>query len=128
MKHLFWSGASFERYNPGAIPLWRMKRMKRWGCILVLIFVAVPAWPAKKITVAELTDMLKSMQQEKKVDQDVANALKQVVLTEELTRSAMNSLADYPPGPLTTEQIYVLEARSAMLVPPATDIPTTPAP
>jgi hypothetical protein len=102
--------------------------MKRWGCILVLILVAVPAWPAKKITVAELTDMLKSMQQEKKVDQDVANALKQVVLTEELTRSTMNSLGEYAPGPLTTEQIYVLEARSAVLAPPAADIPTTPAP
>ena len=102
--------------------------MKRWGCILVLILMAVPAWPAKKITVAELTDMLKSLQQEKKVDQDVANALKQVVLTEELTRSTMNSLGEYAPGPLTTEQIYVLEARSAVLAPPAADIPTTPAP
>jgi hypothetical protein len=31
-------------------------------------------------------------------------------------------------GLLSTEQIYVLEARSAMLPPPATDIPTAPAP
>jgi hypothetical protein len=105
-----------------------MKRMKRLGCILVLILVAVPAWPAKKISVAELTDMLNSMQKEKKVDQEVANALKQVVLSEELTRSAMNRLAESAPGPLTTEQIYVLEARSAVLAPPAGDIPTTPAP
>jgi hypothetical protein len=102
--------------------------MKRWGCIFALILAAVPAWPAKKITVAELTDMLKSMQQQKKVDQDAANDLKQVVLSEQLSRSAMNSLAEYAPGPLTTEQIYVLEARSAVLAPPTADIPTTPAP
>jgi hypothetical protein len=99
--------------------------MKRFGCILALLFLAVPAWPAKKITVAELTDMLKSMQEQKKGDQDVANALKQVDLSEELTRNVMNSLGSYAPGPLTTEQIYVLEARSAALAPPASDIPTT---
>jgi hypothetical protein len=102
--------------------------MKRFGCILALLLIAAPAWPAKKVTVAELTDMLKSMSDQKKGDQDVANALKQVQLGEELTRSVMNSLASYAPGPLTTEQIYVLEARSAVLAPPAADIPTTPAP
>ena len=53
--------------------------------------------------------------------------MKQVQLSEELTRSAMNDLAAYAPGPLTTEQIYVMEARSAMLAPPSTEIPTTPA-
>lgn len=102
--------------------------MKRFGCILALLFIAIPAWPAKKITVAELTDMLKSMQEQKKGDQDVANALKQVELSEELTRTVMNSLGSYAPGSMTTEQIYVLEARSAVLAPPASDIPTTPAP
>jgi hypothetical protein len=102
--------------------------MKRFGCILALIFMVLPAWSAKKVTVAELTDMLKSMQQDKKSDQEVADALKQVQLSEELTRNTMNGLANYASGPLTTEQIYVLEARSAMLAPPATDIPATPAP
>lgn len=101
--------------------------MKRFVCILALVFFSIPAWPAKKVSVSELTDMLKSMQQQQKTDQDVANALKQVQLTEELTRNVMNSLGSYSPGPLTTEQIYVLEARSAVLAPPATDIPTTPA-
>ena len=99
--------------------------MKRFVCILALVFLSIPAWPAKKVSVSELTDMLKSMQQQQKTDQDVANALKQVQLTEELTRNVMNSLGSYSPGPLTTEQIYVLEARSAVLAPPATDIPTT---
>lgn len=101
--------------------------MKRFACIVALLLMAIPAWPAKKMTVAELTDMLKSMQEQKKGDQDVANALKQVELSEELTRNVMNSLGGYAPGPLTTEQIYVLEARSAVLAPPASDIPTTPA-
>ena len=88
----------------------------------------MPAWPAKKLTVAQLTDLLRSLQQDKKTDQEVATELKQVQLSEELTRTTMNSLAGYAPGTMTTEQIYVLEARSAVLAPPASDIPTTPAP
>src|SRR4051794_8090955 len=102
--------------------------MKRFGCILALIFMAAPAWPAKKITVTELTDLLKSLQEQKKGDVEIATALKQVQLSEELTRSKMNDLAAYAAGPQTTEQIYVLEAGSAVLPPPASDIPTTPAP
>ena len=102
--------------------------MKRFGWILVVLMAASPAWAAKKITVQQLQELLASLQQEKKTDQDVANALKEVELTEELTRSAMNSLAQYAAGPYTTEQIYVLEARSATLPPPAADLPSTPAP
>jgi len=102
--------------------------MKRLGWMLLLLATAVPAWSAKKITVGELTDTLKSMQQEKKSDADVSAALKQIQLTEQLTRNVMNSLSDCVPGPLSTEQLYVLEARSALLPPPSADIPATPAP
>ncbi|MGO9339456.1 MAG: hypothetical protein ACLPY1_18310 [Terracidiphilus sp.] len=102
--------------------------MKRMGWILVLLVLAAPAWAAKKITVQQLKDMLVSMQQAKKSDEDVAAALKQVELSEELTRSAMNSLIDYVPGKYSTEQIYVLEAKSAILAPPASDLPSTPPP
>ena len=102
--------------------------MKRFLIGLVLLASAAPAWSAKKITVAELSDLLRSLGQEKKGDADVANALTQVELTEQLTRAAMNSLVGLVSGPLSTEQIYVLEARSANLVPPASDLPATPAP
>jgi len=102
--------------------------MKRFACILAIIVLALPAWSAKKVTVAELTDTLKSLSDRKAGDADVAAALKQLELSEQLTRGAMNDLAAYAPGQLTTEQIYVLEARSAALAPPATEIPATPAP
>jgi hypothetical protein len=103
--------------------------MKRIGWILLLMIAVAPAWSAnKKLTIAELKAMLVSMQDAKKGDADVATALKGVDLTEELTRTMMNSLVAYVPGQLSTEQMYVLEAKSAMLAPPAEDIPTTPAP
>ncbi|HEY1987518.1 MAG TPA: hypothetical protein VGG85_19035 [Terracidiphilus sp.] len=103
--------------------------MKRFICVLVLFLMSVPAWSAgRKITVGELTNLMRSMQQQKKNDADVAAALKQLELTEALTRPTMNSLVAYVPGPLSTEQVYVLEAGSAMLAPPPSDIPNTPAP
>jgi hypothetical protein len=40
----------------------------------------------------------------------------------------MNSLVGYVPGPNSTEQIYVLEAKSAILPPPASDLPQKTAP
>jgi hypothetical protein len=108
--------------------IWKDMQMKRFVCMLVFIVFALPAWSAKKVTVAELTDMLKTMHEQQKPDADMAAALKQVQLTEQLSRSMMNDFGAYAPGPLTTEQIYVLEARSAVLPPPAADLPTTPAP
>jgi hypothetical protein len=102
--------------------------MKRLAWILAVLMLASPAWAAKRITVGQLEDLLRSLQQENKTDADVAAQLKQIELTEELTRSAMNSMVKYVPGPLSTEQIYVLEASSADLVPPASDLPAAPAP
>ncbi len=102
--------------------------MKRFGWILALLLMTTPAWSAKKISVAELKQMLMSMHQANKSDEDVAAALKQVQMGEELDRNTMNSMAEFVPGQLSTEQIYVLEARSAMLPPPASSIPATPAP
>jgi hypothetical protein len=102
--------------------------MKRLGWLIVFMLAVAPAWSAKKITVGQLEEMLRLMHQDKKSDADVSTALKQVELSEELTVSTMNSLVTYVPGPLSTEQIYVLEARSANLAPPIDDLPTTPVP
>src|SRR5579863_4398382 len=102
--------------------------MRRFILCLAFISFAAPAWSGRKITVAELSNLLQSLAQEKKSDGEMATALKQVELTEELTRAAMNNLVGLAPGPLSTEQIYVLEARSADLVPPASDLPAKAAP
>jgi hypothetical protein len=102
--------------------------MKRFGWILIILLTTTPAWCAKKISVAELEQMLNAMHDEKKTDAEAANALKQVELSEELSRAKMNSFVTIVAGPLSTEQIYVLEARSSSLPPPAADLPTAPAP
>jgi len=68
------------------------------------------------------------MQEERRSDVEIATALKQVELSEELTANVMSSLAGAGLGPQSTEQIYVLEAKSADLAPPSTDLPPTAAP
>jgi hypothetical protein len=102
--------------------------MKRIGWILLILMAAAPASAARKVTVQQLQDLLQSLQQAKKADAEVADELMQIELTEELTKSTMDSLISLVPGPLTANQMYVLEARSAMLAPPAADLPSAPAP
>ena len=102
--------------------------MKRIGWLSAVVLLALPAWGARTLSVQQLADMLRAMQQDKKSDTEIATALKQIVLSQELTRSTMNGLVSYVPGPMSTEQIYVLEARSANLAPPESDLPARPAP
>ena len=103
--------------------------MKRLGWILVLLMLASPAWPANnKITVQKLKDLLVSMQQSKKTDVEVSSRLKEIDLSEELTAAVKSDLMFASPGPLTSEQICVLEARSSMLAPPPSDLPSDAAP
>ncbi len=104
--------------------------MKRFALLLLLLAIAGPVWSAgpRKLTVAELTDLLASQQAAKKSDADVARQLTQVQLTEELNSNTREALTKYLPGVLSTEQLYVLEALSSMLPPPAAELPTAPPP
>jgi len=103
--------------------------MKRLGWILVLLMLASPAWPANnKITVQQLKDLLVSMKQSQKTDEEVSLRLKDIELSEELTAAVKSDLMFASAGPLTSEQICVLEARSAMLAPPPSDLPSDAAP
>lgn len=103
--------------------------MKRWGLILVALMAAAPAWSAaKKITAQELKDMLTQMQEQKKSDDDVSTALKQVEMSEQLTPAMLNILGSLVPGQQSLAQVYILEARGAMLPAPAADIPSDPVP
>jgi len=102
--------------------------MKQLCLLVLLVLVAIPAWSEKKMNVADLENTLAAMHKAGKSDADVADALKPVTLTEELTGAEIKSVSADVPGPLTTEQLLVLEARSATLTPPAADLPATPAP
>jgi hypothetical protein len=103
-------------------------QMKRLGLVFVLLMAALPAWAAKKVTVQQLKDLLVSMQQYKKTDAEVADRLKEIELSEELTGSVAISLKSYLPGKLSGVQVEILKEQSAFLAPPATDLPATAVP
>jgi len=124
-----WLGGAVRDHNEGRCAHERMSAMKRIVWAWALIVGTATCWcTPKKITVAQLEEMLHSMQQEKKSDAEVATALKQVELSQELTRSTMGALVNYAPGPQATEQIFILEAKSAELIPPDKDLPAMEAP
>ncbi len=93
-----------------------------------VLFIALPVWAATKVSVSQLDSLLAEMHTRKKSDEATANKLKDLELTEQLTEPALNSLTKYEPGPETIVQIRVLALESALLPPPVTDLPDTPAP
>jgi hypothetical protein len=97
-------------------------------CASILLLGATSSWCGKRVTVGQLEDMLRTMQQEKRSDAEIATALKQLDLSQELTPSTMNRLINYAPGPLSKAQIFVLEGCSAVMIPPESDLPATPVP
>lgn len=123
--HLLYSAPN--GYNDGTV-FPEDKLVKRIAWLVVILLTAAPCWAAKKMTVQQLKDLLEAAQKSQKSDADVAAQLKDVELTEELTHGAMDSLKPLVPGQLTTEQLFVLEVRSAVQPPPPGDIPATPAP
>jgi len=103
--------------------------MKRLGWILVILMLASPVRAANdKVTVQQLKDLLVTMKLGKKTDYEVASRLKEIELSEELTAAVKSDLMFMSVGPLTSDQICVLEARSAMLAPPPSDLPSDAAP
>jgi hypothetical protein len=102
--------------------------MKLVGWILIVLLSALPAWCAKKMTVQQLKNALTSLQRAKKSDSDVATALQQLELSEELTRPTMHELEALLPGPKAQSQMKCLAVQSAVLAPPAVELPNLPAP
>jgi len=102
--------------------------MKRFGWILLLLAASAPAWAAAKVTVAELKDKLVALQQANKDDEAVATQLKELDLSEQMTPGVKSDLLQYARGPLATEQLDIMEGRSAFLAPPASSLPATAAP
>jgi tetratricopeptide (TPR) repeat protein len=99
---------------------------------LILLTIALSATLAlaatTEATVQQLDTLLADMHMQSKTDDQVANALREMKLIEQLLPSVMNSFVRYQPGPQTIVQIRVLALSSALLPPPPADLPDTPAP
>jgi hypothetical protein len=94
--------------------------------VVLLLLASSFAYAAKRVTIQELTQILATMQQDKKTDDDVANRLKQVQLSEELTADDAAKLEQYIPGPESKDQLEILAGLSAF-EPPAPSAGAAPA-
>src|SRR5208337_1076534 len=81
----------------------KMKRLA-WIFLLVTLVPTLLSANTKKMTVGELQDVLTGLHNSQKSDEQIANELKQIELTEELTSAGMNSMVNLINGPLSTEQ------------------------
>jgi hypothetical protein len=102
--------------------------MKQMAWLVAVVLAGTPVWAAQKVTVDQLKAMLAADKQAQKSDADVAAELRNLELSEQLTHSTMNGMEPNVPGQLTTEQLFVLEIRSAVLPPPAMNVPSKAAP
>ena len=106
----------------------RMEMCMRSLAVVLLLLASSFAYAAKRVTVQELTQILDSMHQANKSDEDVATRLKQVQLSEELTAPDAARMEQYLPGPSSKEQLDILAGLSAFELPAASPGPAPASP
>jgi VWFA-related protein len=103
--------------------------MRTIALILMLIVGAWPALASQPVTVAELEQMLSRQSSEHKSDSSIAQELSKVTLKEELTAPVLERIkASDKPGRQTAQALELLADESALLDPPAAEIPADPKP
>ncbi len=102
----------------------------RWILIPVFLpMMAFPSWAAKRMTVAQLEQMLGTESAAHKSDIEIARKISDIELSERLTDVVLGRLnKQFSSGSQPLMALLLLADRSAFLDPPANEFPTTPAP
>ena len=100
--------------------------MRKFGLLLLLAEIALPALAAKRVTVAQLEQLLAADQG--KLDGKIAQQLSDLELTERLSTARLSRWEADLPGPESRQSLVVLADVSAFLDPPAEEISATAAP
>jgi hypothetical protein len=102
----------------------------RWIWILGLAAsMAVPSWAVKRLTVAQLEQVLAADSSAHKPDAEIARKISEVGLTERLTERTLTELKEqFPSDSPAVVALQLLADQSAFLDPPAGELPQTPAP
>jgi len=103
--------------------------MRRFLLSVLLVVAAAPGWAAKKVTVAQLEQVLATDMAAHKADRVVLRQLGAIELSEELTEESFERLsAKLPPHSESMQKLRLLADQSAFLEPPMKEAPQTPAP
>lgn len=100
--------------------------MRRLALVLLFAGIALPGFAARRITVAQLEQLIAAAQA--KTDADVADRLSGLQLTERLSTAQTARLRESLPGANSQSALVALADASAFLRPPAAEIPETGAP
>lgn len=102
----------------------------RWLVLLLVVAsMGVPASAAKRITVAQLEQLLTADRASHKSDVETARRIGAIELSERLTESALGRLRQpFASDSRTATALLLLADRSAFLDPPASELPPTPPP
>lgn len=102
----------------------------RWILIAVVAaWMATPSWAAKRMTVAQLEQLLSAESGGHKNDGEIARKISGVELSERLTETTLARLSSQlKSGSAAATALLLLADRSAFLDPPANELPSTPAP
>jgi VWFA-related protein len=109
---------------------------QNWGCAvrwiafaLVLAWAAIPAWGAKRITVAQLDQILTADRATHKPGTEIAKQIGGIELSERLTEDELSRLRQpFASDSRATTALLLLADRSEFLDPPSANLPTDPAP
>jgi len=103
--------------------------MRRLILLGLMAAMVLPAGAAKRITVAQLEQLLTAASAAHRADGAFAFQIAVLELSERLTPSTLGRFeAKLPFGPRTQLALHLLADQSAFLDPPASEIPPTPAP
>jgi VWFA-related protein len=101
---------------------------RRLAVFCALTVAAVPVLAAKRITVDQLQQLLTSAQQAHRTDDAVVKQLADTELESRVGPADLVKLIATAPGPKSAQLVRALGDASVFLPPPASEIPTQPAP
>ena len=96
---------------------------------VLLVMMALPAWAGKRMSIAQLEQILNANGAAHKSDAEIARQIRIIELSERLTDATFERLSShFAAGSQARLALLLLADRSSFLDPPISELPTTPAP
>ena len=103
--------------------------MRKLSIFLAIAAFSLPVFATHRVTVDQFHSWLAARKASSQSDNEIAKQIATLQLLERLSPSALAGLkTEFSPGPRTTEALDLLADCSAILDPPATELPSRPPP
>jgi hypothetical protein len=103
--------------------------MRKLSIFLAIAAIALPVHAVHRVSVDQFHSWLAARKASNQSDNDIAKQIATLQLLERLSPSTLASFkAEFSPGPRTTQALDLLADCSAILDPPAAELPARPAP